>query len=163
MNGTTPEKTVQRILRDLPQRTAPASLETRVYAQLQRRHAASWQRGFAHWPATARVGFVALSVALVALTLMDVSSTAVGARLAAVGDWPTPRLYYAPAVLTWLGRFTARLAVAVPASWLDGAGPTTWLDGFVTLCALLYAILFGLGAVAYRTLYVSSSMAGDGR
>jgi hypothetical protein len=44
---------------------------------------------------------------------------------------------------------------------LVGAIPTTWLYGGIAAGAMLYVILFGLGAAAYRTLYLQPSMMGD--
>ena len=32
--------------------------------------------------------------------------------------------------------------------------PLTWLYQGIVVCAVLYAVLFGLGAVVYRTLYL---------
>jgi hypothetical protein len=40
------------------------------------------------------------------------------------------------------------------AALLAGAIPAAWLYGSLTAGALLYAALFGLGAAAYRILYL---------
>jgi hypothetical protein len=32
--------------------------------------------------------------------------------------------------------------------------PVTWLYPGIVVCAVLYAVLFGLGAAVYRTLYL---------
>jgi hypothetical protein len=40
--------------------------------------------------------------------------------------------------------------------------PPVWLYGTLGVGVLLYVTLFGLGAAAYRTLYLRSSSAGDG-
>jgi hypothetical protein len=48
--------------------------------------------------------------------------------------------------------FEAALVRAVPPDWLYGA---------MAAGAVLYAALFGLGAAAYRTLYLDSHSAGD--
>lgn len=155
MNGNTAEKTVNRILRDLPDRSAPASLEARVFGELQRRHAALWQRGFTYWPLAMRIAFVAICGVLVTLTLLDIPWPAAGLqRVEAIGDWSS--FWASPAVtaITLLGQLAARIVDAVPPAWLYG---------LMAVGALLYATLFGLGAVAYRALYLSSSMAGDRR
>jgi hypothetical protein len=39
--------------------------------------------------------------------------------------------------------------------------PLEWLYGAMAGGAILYAALFGLGAAAYRTLYLNPSSAGD--
>jgi hypothetical protein len=39
--------------------------------------------------------------------------------------------------------------------------PPLWLYGGLSLGILLYVVLFGLGAAAYRTLYLRSSVGDD--
>ncbi len=41
------------------------------------------------------------------------------------------------------------------------AVPPEWLYAGLAVSAALYAALFGLGAAAYRTLYLNSKFAGD--
>ena len=50
-------------------------------------------------------------------------------------------------------------AVLVASAWnlaalLMRAAPPTWLYVGIAICAVLYAVLFGLGAAVYRTLYL---------
>jgi hypothetical protein len=128
---------VDHALRDLPHRAAPATLQTRVHAELQRRAALPWwRRSFSHWPTPARGAFVAVCIALTVVTLL-------------VGSLTT--LDLAPATQQLLRLLSLATAVeAIPARLI----PPLWLDSALVAGALLYAMLFGLGAFAYRTLYL---------
>jgi hypothetical protein len=130
-------RVVDHALRDLPHRPAPATLQARVRAELRRRAALPWwRRSFAYWPTLARSAFVAVCIALTALTLL-------------VGSLTT--LDLAPATQQFLKLLSLATAVEdVPARLI----PSMWLDSALVAGALLYAMLFGLGAFAYRTLYL---------
>lgn len=66
------EQRVGRVLRGLPPRSAPPTLETRVQRELTRRAMRPWwRRSFAHWPAGARAAFVAASVAVATAMLVE--------------------------------------------------------------------------------------------
>jgi hypothetical protein len=140
----------------LPLRRAPSTLESRVLDELQRRAALPWWRvSFAHWPAGPRVAFVLVCAVLVGATVLGGVSAFVGTgsfneigRIAF--SWAQPLL----AVIASAGGLAALLIRVVPPAWLYGA---------MMLGALLYVALFGLGAAAYRTLYLRPSMAGDGK
>jgi hypothetical protein len=56
------------------------------------------------------------------------------------------------AVLSTLGGLTPVLLRAIPSGWLYVG---------VAVSLALYIVLFGLGAAAYRTLYVEPSLTGD--
>ena len=56
------------------------------------------------------------------------------------------------AATAWVGEFSALLVRVIPPAWLYGV---------FAAGAMLYAVLFGLGAAAYRTLYLRPSLAGD--
>jgi hypothetical protein len=150
------ERLLDRSLRELPVRRAPATLESRVLAELARRAALPWwRRSFAHWPQAARAVFVSMCVILVGLAFAAGGWAASGLRsLHAAGVWPMP----------W-----AREAVAVMgvAQWLSGelarAIPPDWIYGGLAAGALLYTALFGLGVAAYRALYLDQEMAGEHR
>jgi hypothetical protein len=139
----------------LPPRRAPATLESRVLGELQRRAALPWWRvSFAHWPAAPRVAFVLVCAALVGATILGGVSAFVGTgsfneigRL--VFSWAQPLL----AVMSSAGGLAALLLRIIPPIWLYGG---------MALGVVLYVALFGLGAAAYRTLYLRPSMAGDG-
>ena len=55
------------------------------------------------------------------------------------------------AVLSTVGGLTPVLLRAIPSGWLYAG---------VAVSVALYMVLFGLGAAAYRTLYVGPSLAG---
>jgi hypothetical protein len=141
------ERFVGELARSQLLRRAPGSLERRVLAQLalQQVDMPWWRRGFAHWPLAARAAFLVASVGFVRLAIgavislgsfvgsQEVTGTALswaheGGRAAAAAD-----------------SVSSFVLQAIPAEWLYAAAAA----GFV-----LYAMLFGLGAVAYRTLYV---------
>jgi len=137
---------LRRLLRDLPPRRAPATLESRVLRELERRAAlAWWRRGFAHWPLAARASFVVLCGALIGITLLGGSS------------WTPPD---AAAALSWSHPALAALgSVGSAGGWIVRLLPDGWLVGMGAAMAALYAILFGLGAAAYSTLYRHDSRA----
>jgi hypothetical protein len=148
------EQTLNRALGGLPLRRAPATLEARVVSELQRRAALPWWRvSFASWPVGARVAFVLICAALVAATILGGASAYVGGNswnegFALVLSWVHPFL----AVLSSAGGLAAMLMRVIPPLWLYGG---------LGLGILLYVMLFGLGAAAYRTLYLVPSSAGN--
>jgi hypothetical protein len=106
-----------------------------------------------NWPSAARAAFVLLNVALVAVTFIGGVSNVIGGR--SFGD-------FTGLVLTWLRPFVSVL------STMGGltpvvlrAIPSGWLYLGVAVSIALYVVLFGLGAAAYRTLYMRPSWAGD--
>jgi hypothetical protein len=156
MSGQLPEEgRLERLLddtmRDLPARPAPPTLESRVLGELARRASQPWwRRSFGHWPAFARVGWVTACGALIGITLLGGPWTAAMGSLqggGAMGSW----IRQAAAITGTVGNLGASLVDAIPASWL--------LPGLAA-AALLYAFLFGLGAAAYRLLYLQPH---DGR
>ena len=135
------EQLLGRALRELPPRRAPATLETRVFAEITRRAALPWwQRSFAHWPGGVRIAFVAVCVLLSALTSMR-------------GTWLSAAL--GPA--RELHRLTTLVSAAADtAASLMHAIPLAWLYEGLVLAAVLYGLLFALGAAAYRTLFLDA-------
>jgi len=133
------ERLLDRKLRELPLRLAPRTLEIRVIRELERRAALPWwRRSFAHWPLPARVGFLVICGALISVALVGGATAVTGIRS-----------------LSWvreLGGLTASAANLVAA--LAGIQPPTWAYAAMAVCAVLYAILFGLGAAVYRALYL---------
>ncbi|HSZ09667.1 MAG TPA: hypothetical protein VK794_14090 [Steroidobacteraceae bacterium] len=148
------ERAVDQALKGLPPRRAPSTLESRVIHELQRRAALPWWRvSFVHWPAAPRVAFVIICIALVAATILGGVSAFVGVgslseMAALVLSWAHPFL----AVLSSAGGLAALLVHIIPPLWLYGG---------LALGIVLYVTLFGLGAAAYRTLYLQPSSAGD--
>jgi hypothetical protein len=127
-------------LRRLGPRRAPPALESRVLAQIARRQSTPWAlRSFSHWPPLARAAFLAASFALIGVVLAGVPGMASLAPLERLtpGAW-----------LHLVGAAAASLQSAA-----DGA-QATWLKIFLAAAAGLYAALFGLGAAAYRLLYL---------
>jgi hypothetical protein len=139
------ERLLDRTLRELPLRHAPLTLESRVFGELERRAARPWwRRSFAHWPLYARGVFLAICGVLVWLTFL-------GGAAAVDGVHSLPWAQQAGVLMLSVGNF---------AGLLTRLAPPTWLYAGIAVCAVLYAVLFGLGAVGYRTLYLQST-AGD--
>lgn len=141
----------ESMLRDLPLRRAPSTLETRVLRELRRRASLPWwRRSFSHWPAVARAGFGLGSAVLIGWILAaGAALTNIVRSLPASGErW-----------LPW-GRLAASLAEAVGelAAAIARAVPIAWVYEGLAVSAVLYAALFGLGIAGYRTLYRSSAL-----
>jgi hypothetical protein len=138
---------LDRTLRELPLRRAPATLEARVCNELQRRAALPWwRRSFMHWPAPARIALLVICGAVAAL--LFVGGAAAVASLPSLLDSGTVSLSWARHIGTLMvsaGNLITLLARALP---------LTWLYQGIVVCAVLYAALFGLGAAVYRTLYL---------
>lgn len=149
------EQAMNQAFSGLPLRRAPATLEARVVGELQRRAALPWWRvSFANWPMGARIAFVLVCAALVAATILGGASAYLGGKpwneaFALVLSWVHPVL----AVMSSAGGLVALVVRVIPPLWLYGG---------LGLGILLYVTLFGLGAAAYRTLYLWPSSAGDG-
>ncbi len=148
------EQVLNQALKGLPPRRAPSTLESRVVKSLARRALLPWWRvSFANWPMSARVGFALISAALVAATIL-------GGVSASLGDRSLNEV--SALVLAWMQPFLAVMSSAGGlAALLVRVIPPVWLYGTLGLGILLYVALFGLGAAAYRTLYLRSSLAGD--
>ena len=129
---------LDQTLRELPLRRAPATLEPRVIGELQRRAALPWwRRSFAHWPLAARCVFVVICAGLV---LGALGGTAAVANVHS---------------LSWLREAGGLLmSLGYVAALLEPAALPSWIYGGIGVCAVLYAVLFGLGAAVYRTLYL---------
>jgi hypothetical protein len=138
-----------RALRALPERRAPATLESRVLDALARRAPLPWwRRSFGEWPAAARVAFGLTSTVLVVLTVL--AAAAANANLGSLGAshaLATPLLHDASVFFV----ITRTLSVSL-ASILS----STWVLGFLIASAALYAALFGLTIAGYRTLYLNA-------
>lgn len=134
------ERQLDRLLRALPPRRAPSSLEARVLGQLERRAALPWwRRSFAHWPLPARAAFLVVCVASIRLAFLGSTTAAAGVRS-----------------LSW-ARQVGMLASSVGhlAALMAPTAPPGWLFEGVAFCAVLYVVLFGLGAAVYR-LYLGA-------
>jgi hypothetical protein len=147
------EQVLHRGLSGLPPRRAPSTLEARVTNELARRALLPWWRAsFANWPVAARVMFIVVCAVLVAATILGGVSAYLGDRSfdeasAVLLSWAHPFL----TVVSSAGGLVAVLVHVIPPLWLYGT---------LGVGIFLYVTLFGLGAAAYRTLYLPSS-AGD--
>ena len=138
------ERFMHRTLRDLPPRRAPHALSARVLDAIQQRAARPWWRkSFAHWPLPARGGFVVASLALM-LGILGLLSGVDAARLA---GGALPQWEWFGAVAAVVSAFTAFFSIVFRTI------QPPWLYGGLVFFATVYAVLFGLGATAYRTLH----------
>jgi hypothetical protein len=147
------ERLLSRELSALPLRRAPPTLDGGVFGYWGGGAARPWwQRSFANWPVVPRVAFVLVCVALIGATILGGVSAVVGVRsVSEVGalllSWMQPALV----VIASAGGLVALLLRVIPPFWFyAGLG----------VGAMLYVILFGLGAAAYRMLY-RPALAGD--
>ena len=134
------ERQLTRALQDQPPRRAPGTLERRVLAQIESGAAESgWRRGFAHWPMAARLAFLAASVggAKLALSMAMWLSTPL--------DSPAVS-FDLPSQIAWLQ--TLLIAIGSVARTV----PSLWIHAGLAILAIMYAVLFGIGASAYRTV-----------
>lgn len=137
------ERFATAVLRDLPARRAPASLEARVLAELERRAAARpwWQSSYRDWPALVRILFLLACVA--------VGSLAVRAT-----EWVFGQ---SASTLSGIESDLTPAAASVKAtantlSFIVHSIPSAWVYGGIAVMAVTYVALFGIGAAAYRTL-----------
>jgi len=133
------ERLLDRALHGLPLRRAPLTLESRVFGELERRAALPWwRRSFAHWPPLARAVFLVICGALIKLAFLGGATAVAGVRS-----------------LSWAQEAGVLVASAGNlATLLAHTPPPLWAYEAIAVCAVLYAILFGLGAVVYRALYL---------
>lgn len=138
------EQLAHRALRELPPRRAPARLESRVLAEIERRAALPERAaGIAQWPAAARALLIAgctLCVPLVWLLaswlgarLMHALSTS-GVAPFVDGVTGTSRM------LLGLAQLAVRLAHRIPKDWLLGGLVVTGVV-YAALIALSYVLL----------------------
>jgi predicted anti-sigma-YlaC factor YlaD len=147
------ERVVDRALRELPLRRAPHTLESRVFAELERRAALPWwRRSFAHWPLPARAAFLVICVALIGFVFVGGATAMDGLRsLSDSGALSLSWAREAAALMASAGNLIALITRAVPPGLLYGG---------LAVCTALYAVLFGLGAAVYRTLYLQPKNGG---
>ena len=141
------ESFVDQLVRSQSLRRAPVSLEARVLAQLslQQTPMPWWRKGFTQWPLAARVAFLIASYGFVRLSIAGVLSI-----IAFVGSREV-----AGTAISWVHLGVEALsATASMCSLILRTIPPSWLYGMAACGVALYALLFGLGTVAYRTLYV---------
>ena len=142
------ENFIHQTLRSLPNRPAPRSLESRVLAAIEARAALPWwKQSFAQWPVAARFVFVLLSAGLVKLALM--------ASVWAMGGFQASEVTHIFSTqLSWLEAIIGAVrGTGESFAILLRNIPSIWLYGIIAVVAGYYAMLFSLGATAYRALY----------
>ncbi len=150
LDGDRLEELVHAALRQLPPLPAPATLESRVLRELARREALPWWRqGFGRWPLPARLLFVPLSAGCMKLAFLGIA--ALGSMLNAAQQTAV--------VSSVQSRWQALSEIAQSLQSLGTLVmrdvPQLWIYGAAGLALLLYVALFGIGAVAFRSLVIS--------
>lgn len=145
MNEANDEK-IERLLKGalagLPLQRAPDALLQRVLDELAQRAALPWwRRNFAQWPMAARIAFVVVCVLLAGLSLTSGFMQQLGVHS---WSWAQPVI-------------GVTAAIGSVASRAIGLVPPLFIYLVLIVGASLYALLFGLGAFAYRTLYLQHS------
>ena len=131
------EQSLHRLLRSLPDRSAPRTLQHRVLAELEHRAAEpGWKRSYASWPAWLRGAF--FLGALLAAVLAVAGPARVLGELALRID----SLAFLRTVSRGMENSARDIVGAIPAVWLYAAAAAV---------AASYAILAGLGAAAYHS------------
>ena len=139
------ERLIHATLSEQPLRQAPDGLEAQVLAAIARRDARSWwRRDFARWPLAARAGFVVLCIVL--------GKFAVDASMWLVtGLDPIGIAAELGALVMWMKM------LAIAAASVARSIPTTWIYSGALAAGAMYALLFGLSTLAYRTLYATAN------
>ncbi|MGH8218170.1 MAG: hypothetical protein ACREUT_06340 [Steroidobacteraceae bacterium] len=135
------EHLMQRALCELPPRRAPASLERRVIEAIEKR------AGRGSRPLAVSAALLACCLASVIGVLLGLKELAIELALLPADPSIAGRLQTlrdAGRAAAALGALVLRLVRMIPPAWLVGALLAT---------AALYAVLFGLIAIGYSTLY----------
>jgi hypothetical protein len=140
------ERQLHGMLGSLPLRRASPALLAQVLAELERRVARPWwRRQVMQWPRVARLAFALLAAALALASLAGSARLASLASSPPLGAWQGLRSQ--PLVLFW------HTLAALPAVLLR-ALPLQWLQVAAVLAAATYGLLIGVGAAAWRLLYL---------
>jgi hypothetical protein len=140
------ERLVHATLRALPARQAPASLENRVLAEIERRARLPWwTKSFRSWPMPARMTFGVVSLGLVVATAWVLGGFEAGQLTGAF----TPHFAWLESITSVFGAIGGFFAI------MFRSIPPVWFYGSLVFFAAMYVALFGLGAAAYRTLYAN--------
>ena len=141
------EELIARVVRDLPARRAPMTLESRVMQAIAAREALPWWRkSFVHWPFLVRVGFLGLSATLAAGTVWLLLRMLGALPVAEAGE-------VVSAPLVWWQTFntTVRTLIDLTVQAIP-PGAMTWIQIGLGAVAVSYAIVIGAGAAAYHAL-----------
>ncbi|MBX3736964.1 MAG: hypothetical protein KF715_09765 [Candidatus Didemnitutus sp.] len=146
------EQLVHAELRALPPRRAPRTLEARVMAAIeQRSQVAWWHKSWSYWPAGVKAAFATASTGLVVAAVYGLTLVGRAPQAGVITQEVGERVQFLSSIValgTWMVEFAGRVLGGIPAPWLYGG---------IAVVAMLYASFFGLGAVAYRTLYRTHS------
>jgi len=141
------ERLVAQVLCEQPPLRAPASLETRIIAQLHRQARQPWWRpGFHGWPLAGRLLVIAACCASVAAVW--IFSMPLWARVTAAAAQSALAPAAASAVYTWRA---IRSLGSLAAHWVQ-AIPREWLIWGMLATGTLYLLLFALVAIGYCLL-----------
>jgi hypothetical protein len=141
------ERLIHGVLREQPLLRAPASLEARVLAAIEREASPWWRSGFVQWPLGARAAMFAVLLLVSKLTLDAVMW---------LFSHPTPVSQTLESTIS-----RARSTASVFSSVLQvgqsvlNVIPGHWITLALVFAAGMYFMLFVLGATAYRTLYLN--------
>jgi hypothetical protein len=147
------ENFIHRTLRSLPDRPAPRSLEARVLAAIEARASLPWwKQSFAQWPMAARCVFLLFSAGVVKVAVM--------ATMWAIGGFEASELGHSfNASFSWFEAIRGAVRGTVESfSILFRNIPPLWLYGVLAVIGGVYAMLFSLGATAYRALFSNRSI-----
>ena len=141
------EKFIHRALRELPDRPAPRTLESRVLAEIERRAALPWWRqSYAHWPVSMRGAFLILSALAAAVLIAGLVLLVRRPEAAIVAGALTER-FGAILVLRSLAQ-----AASQTINGVIHVIPSWWLYGALAAIGVCYATVIGVGAAAYRVI-----------
>jgi len=142
---------IDQTCREQPAVKAPRALRSRVFAALERRAALPWWRkSFVNWPMPMRIVFLLAAIGVVPATLNMMM-------------WFNNQLAVAQPVsrsLSWLQNASAFISFLQSLSDYVGATllhriPVSMLYGAALGMLILYGLLVGLSAAAYRPLYAT--------
>jgi hypothetical protein len=143
------EKLIHQTLRSTPEFRAPSSLESRVMAAIEARATLPWwKQSFVRWPMAARIAFVLVSAGLAKVAVMAAVWIMAGfdtAQFTAAFAQPIALFETASAIVDSITSVCGAIYRGIPPLWLYGG---------LAFIGVMYAALFGIGAAAYRTLFV---------
>jgi hypothetical protein len=144
------EKRITLLLKDLPPRKAPLTLESRVMAAIAAREARPWWRkSFASWPVAVRGVFLAGTATLAAATVWGLLRGLGAAPVLEVGEAAaTPMVW-------WQQLRAAATGISAILKPLLPENLSLWFYSAIALVVAVYGSLLGLGATAYRLLWRS--------
>lgn len=145
------EKLIAAGLQQQPVLRAPASLQSRVFAEIARRAALPWyHRSFRQWPMMMQGGFLITALATVVLArsvILWSHAAHAASELAAPVSGGITFLQSLGSAGSAMGSMFAAIASA-----LLHRIPAFWLVVGIGVAFAMYALLAGIGVAVYRTL-----------